>query len=915
VVCHASCARRAVSETQLDTAVLVTVPASLTIGQTVPVVVTTTAGGGNSADFIPLAATASAPYNVSPQNINLLVGQTRTISVTDASGNVVTGLEWTTSNASVVSLSSDDPPVITAVAPGTAIVYVVGMPILVTVYAGTSLPAGAPIWSVPLGSGGPGSITVAPAVPSASGADLFTFDSTGTLTALSSDGSKLWRAPSGPGYGGTVFGVGTPQGGMDWYVAASIIPDFSGGVLIKSLDNDPRSAVYTHNVQKVDAATGQYAVLYTFSTERCWGCSGLLYWDSGSIQTVIPHPSGRLFIQDTGTIILMDPSTGQQLANVSIPAAHNPYGNLLGPAAGGGKMIVAGDGNAYVPYQNMLLRFSPDGTYNEISLGTATADYVITNGDSGVAVFGDGCGDNTNANCYTLTLVSNDVVTSQSEFVLGQGANGPGSTFSPTLQREDGSYIGADTYGNLFAIGLDGSVLWQQQITTAPPGSNFPPAVYPLYATADGGVIVTSTTPTCPPGDATLYYASIPGCLTWGAPPGALNYGQLGTLYTLDANGNVTSQQPDTGAVGSWTGEWTVASGGVLSDVGPQFDIDPASFASQQGGNPSQNGVAVPQCPCEVQSATTASASNLAFPKLELAVNSIDALGSTLPRLTLAPCQTQAYDFARPAFRLPRSFPTFDPVSYQIPLPDFSVSRFKSRRSLFLAPQPAGGSSNGYLIMVGNPGGAADLFQLAADTQSRCLTMALSAQACSSVFQAPPANLGNPQNTAVIVSVNSDPDFNNALVNDGQISGGVYYYGHGYAGGLNPSAKVRPAANPANDWIYSGNVSNMSPAQFVGGNVTVTLRACHGGQDSKSGSSIAQLIANKLNVPVYAWREGMFLSKSTAAKHYFDPLTGIGKKTQISPGTPVFLLPDGGTGILPCKFEPHQQEPLVCNGH
>ena len=52
----------------------------------------------------------------------------------------MTGLEWTTSNASVVSLSSDDPPVLTAVAPGTAIVYVVGMPILVTVYSGTSLP-------------------------------------------------------------------------------------------------------------------------------------------------------------------------------------------------------------------------------------------------------------------------------------------------------------------------------------------------------------------------------------------------------------------------------------------------------------------------------------------------------------------------------------------------------------------------------------------------------------------------------------------------------------------------------------------------------------------------------------------------------------------------------------------------------
>jgi hypothetical protein len=31
---------------------------------------------------------------------------------------------------------------------------------------------------------------------------------------------------------------------------------------------------------------------------------------------------------------------------------------------------------------------------------------------------------------------------------------------------------------------------------------------------------------------------------------------QLGTLYTLDADGNVTSQQPDTGAAYSWTEQW-----------------------------------------------------------------------------------------------------------------------------------------------------------------------------------------------------------------------------------------------------------------------------------------------------------------------------------------------------------------------
>jgi hypothetical protein len=56
----------------------------------------------------------------------------------------------------------------------------------------------------------------------------------------------------------------------------------------------------------------------------------------------------------------------------------------------------------------------------------------------------------------------------------------------PALQREDSSYIGF-SWGNpnLIALGLDGSVLWQQTVGTGP--------ITPLYATADDGAIVTST--------------------------------------------------------------------------------------------------------------------------------------------------------------------------------------------------------------------------------------------------------------------------------------------------------------------------------------------------------------------------------------------------------------------------------------
>jgi hypothetical protein len=120
---------------------------------------------------------------------------------------------------------------------------------------------------------------------------------------------------------------------------------------------------------------------------------------------------------------------------------------------------------------------------------------------------------------------------------------------------------------NLIALGLDGSVVWQQRVGTGP--------ITPLYATADGGAIVTST----------IQCAHNVVTDTPCSP-------QLGTLYTADANGNITSQTPDPGVVYSWTAELYDPSAGV-SAVPGLLPIDPAAsfcaFASGggPGGNPS----------------------------------------------------------------------------------------------------------------------------------------------------------------------------------------------------------------------------------------------------------------------------------------------------------------------------------------
>jgi hypothetical protein len=114
------------------------------------------------------------------------------------------------------------------------------------------------------------------------------------------------------------------------------------------------------------------------------------------------------------------------------------------------------------------------------------------------------------------------------------------------------------------------AVLWQQTIASP---------LTPLYATADGGAIATSTPQCTQP-------------VVNGTP---CNPGPLGTLYTLDQNGSITSQTPDSGAEYSWTGQWYDAppSGGMISS-GLIASLDPAaSFSSFGDGNPSHSKVAV----------------------------------------------------------------------------------------------------------------------------------------------------------------------------------------------------------------------------------------------------------------------------------------------------------------------------------
>ena len=73
----------------------------------------------------------------------------------------------------------------------------------------------------------------------------------------------------------------------------------------------------------------------------------------------------------------------------------------------------------------------------------------------------------------------------------------------------------------------------------------------------------------------------------------------LGTLYTVDQNGNLTSQTPDTGAVYSWTNGWydpPPLGGTVASLTFPPLYLA-MSFAGILNGNASQTGASIQQQP------------------------------------------------------------------------------------------------------------------------------------------------------------------------------------------------------------------------------------------------------------------------------------------------------------------------------
>lgn len=269
---------------------------------------------------------------LSPSVLSMVVGDTRSLQPLDSNNQSVTGLTWSSSNTTIVSLSTDNPPVLTALAPGTVTITAGGASSDVTVYAGPTLPLGTTIWS-DLGDGS-GVSSIMPAVPSETGvADVFAVNNSGSVQAIQTDGTVAWTAS-------------TPVSDFPIY-----LPDFQGGMIVY----DGVQSMIT----RFDGMTGQPNVLYSPGITTGLGVPAV-------------HTDGIIFIPeftDAQTYLTgIDSSAGGAKFKIPIPnwrfngteSGQVCSGNGVNLGSGTPETnsplpdpIIAGDGFAYVTYTNV----------------------------------------------------------------------------------------------------------------------------------------------------------------------------------------------------------------------------------------------------------------------------------------------------------------------------------------------------------------------------------------------------------------------------------------------------------------------------------------------------------------------------------------------------------------------------------
>ncbi|MFZ0308794.1 MAG: IPT/TIG domain-containing protein [Candidatus Sulfotelmatobacter sp.] len=598
---------------------------------------------------VPPSSEGETQLTLVPTVISMVVGATQSIQAWNSSTQqLATGLTWTSSNTAVITLSTDDPPIITAVGAGTATITAGSASADVTVYPGTTLPTGTQIWS---NSGdGSGVSKIMPAVPSSTGvADIFALQGDGYVWAIASDGTVGWTANVNS--------------------ATSLTPDFQGGLVVANTNATPAT------VQELNGMTGVANPAYNFVAPNN--------------PPVLVHTNGTIFTVDNNAIVGINPTTGEPQFTVpmeqSIGSANGDCGEYTpfqdSVAATVGQPIIAGDGYAYFPYvytlqplssnqaicpsgggtihietHSRLMRVGTDGSSLEIAVGDWAMDgqniaYVgslatgslpgnvlgtlITNADQGVLYSWAACPSTLISNNCTAQFLLTTVADGSPSTVTANMGYQPGLSYEgivpvqPILQRADGSYIGTainPQLGNtMVAFTSSAQQLWSVPNDT------------PQIATADGGVI-----------------------------------GASGTTY--DQNGNVDGQisslsPPSTQSNGGQWPSWTANTYALNSQSLASVAATPLSFAPDfaavVGLNISGGGTAIKQSAAPQAGLLRLAGANLtALSKCNAFLGGLSSIAKTSEATLISQLQATATGARDYIYDGPSSNVRLDPVKF-----------------------------------------------------------------------------------------------------------------------------------------------------------------------------------------------------------------------------------------------------------
>lgn len=347
----------------------------------ITVTATDVAGNSSSASlaviFNSTPPTPPTALFITPAEMNVIVNTTRTVRLVDNNGNLVQGATWASSDPSVFQISPSDPPILTAAAPGQAMLTAqfgsLSAQAMVTVFPGPELPAGTMPWVAPpltqngffsdfvQVQGGPTSLGALPDII-ATETEFGGATNLSIVRAFTSDGEQLWMHAFGDTT--TLFAVQkapafslqnhadvhalrkkfqealrrltlgfSPSGKPGPYEAllaklrSSRIPQATAAATTLSPDtivtmsgagNDGSIFLQSNSsfIIKLDGATGNE--LWRFSLPQGFGLGApLAIHPDGTLYTLAGGPG----LGDGGSLIAVDGGTGQLKFAVPLPAS------------------------------------------------------------------------------------------------------------------------------------------------------------------------------------------------------------------------------------------------------------------------------------------------------------------------------------------------------------------------------------------------------------------------------------------------------------------------------------------------------------------------------------------------------------------------------------------------------------------